>query len=72
MIKISIEELTERQKYQLWRKINKIKLVTVSEAIGMSVSSLSRWENGLRDLDDSIIKKYDFFISAFEQKKKGD
>jgi len=69
-VEISIEELTERQKYQLWRKVNNVLLKDISDYTGISHSSISRWENGKRDLPDWFQKKYDEFIREFERNRK--
>jgi len=59
----------KRQDYKIWRKKHNIRLWDVSKYINLSESSISRWENNMRDLPDWKIELYDKFIKEYEMRK---
>lgn len=61
-----IQNLKEREHYQIWRKRNRVRLIDVSIYCECSESLISRWENGKVNIDDSVLKKYNDFITHFE------
>lgn len=61
-------ELTEQEKFSLWRKRNKIPLKTLAEYIGCSQSLISRWECGLLNMADEKVGLYRKFIKEYENK----
>lgn len=67
---VDIRKINERQKYQIWRKINKVTLMQIAQAINIHYSNVSRWENGKIDLPKCVIEKYNNFIKEFEERKK--
>ncbi|HHV64473.1 MAG TPA: helix-turn-helix transcriptional regulator [Peptococcaceae bacterium] len=55
--------------YTFWRKKREIKLKEVSQAIGVAISSISRFERKKQINKDAyafIKKKYDEFIKQYE------
>ncbi|SHK41924.1 Helix-turn-helix [Desulforamulus aeronauticus DSM 10349] len=59
-----------RERYIIFRKRNRIRLIDVSRYCGCSASAISQWENNLINLSDELIAKYNEFIEEFEKKHK--
>lgn len=59
----------KREDYKIWRKKHNIRLWDVAKYINLSESSISRWENNMRDIPDWKIELYDKFIREYEMKK---
>lgn len=64
-----IQSLKERERYQIWRKRNRVRLVDVSKYCGCGVSTISQWENGQLKISDELLGYYDEFIENFEKEK---
>lgn len=62
-----MNELEEREQFVVWRKRNKITLEKVSEYIGCSISTLSRYETGKRQLCENLLQRYRQFKNNFER-----
>ncbi|MFL0248378.1 helix-turn-helix domain-containing protein [Candidatus Clostridium stratigraminis] len=54
--------LNDKDYCTLMRRKYNIKLKTIADYIGCSISTLSRWERGLIETSDFIIKRYLQFI----------
>lgn len=61
-----MNELEEREQFVVWRKRNKITLKKVSQYIGCSISTLSRYETGKKSLYDDLLEKYREFKNKYE------
>lgn len=61
-----VNELEEREQFVVWRKRNKITLEKVSQYIGCSISTLSRYETGKKKLYDDLLEKYREFKNKYE------
>jgi|BioPla2DNA2_1021312.scaffolds.fasta_scaffold00610_19 transcriptional regulator with XRE-family HTH domain len=61
-----MNELEEREQFVVWRKRNKITLEKVSQYIGCSISTLSRYETGKKKLYDDLLEKYREFKNKYE------
>jgi predicted transcriptional regulator len=59
----------KRQDYKVWRKKHNIRLWDVAKYINLSESSISRWENNMRDIPIWKIELYDRFIQEYEMGK---
>jgi len=59
----------KREDYKIWRKRNNVRLWDVSKYINLSESSISRWENNMRDIPEWKIELYDKFIKEYEMRK---
>ena len=59
----------KREDYKIWRKKHNIRLWDVAQYINLSESSISRWENNMRDLPDCKVELYDIFIQEHEKGK---
>ena len=68
-VDISDFEDSDNKQYAIWRKLHKIKLKDISNYAGVSVSTLSRFENNLKSMPDVYVKKYDEFIRNFELRR---
>lgn len=66
MEEIKMNELEEREQFVVWRKRNKITLEKVSQYIGCSISTLSRYETGKKKLYDDLLEKYREFKNKYE------
>lgn len=66
---IDISDVSARQKYAIWRKLHNISLEKVSQAIGVSISTISRWENGKREFPEHILVKYNEYIDSIEKRQ---
>jgi len=64
-----INNLKEREQFQVWRKRHRIRLIDVSEYCGCCVSTLSQFENSQTNLSDKLLAKYIEFINQFEKGK---
>lgn len=62
-----MNELEEREQFVVWRKRNKITLEKVSEYIGCSISTLSRYETGKRQLYENLLQRYRQFKNNYER-----
>ncbi|GLC32179.1 helix-turn-helix domain-containing protein [Clostridium omnivorum] len=60
-----ILNLTDREYYRLMRKRYNIKLKAISDYIGCSLSLLSKYEKGQRELSKDKLKLYIKFINDF-------
>ena len=61
-----MNELEEREQFVVWRKRNKITLEKVSQYIGCSISTLSRYETGKKKLYEDLLEKYREFKNKYE------
>ena len=59
----------KREDYKIWRKKHNIRLWDVAQYINLSESSISRWENNMRDIPDWKVELYDKFIQEHEKGK---
>ena len=59
----------KRQDYKNWRKRNNVRLWDVAKYINLSESTISRWENDMRDIPDWKVELYDRFIKEYETGK---
>ena len=66
MEEIKMNELEEREQFVVWRKRNKITLEKVSQYIGCSISTLSRYETGKKKLYEDLLEKYREFKNKYE------
>lgn len=66
MEEMKMNELEEREQFVVWRKRNKITLEKVSQYIGCSISTLSRYETGKKKLYDDLLEKYREFKNKYE------
>ena len=53
--------------FKLWRISHGVRLVQVAEYCKTTPASISRWENGKMNLNESYIKSYQRFIEDFEK-----
>ena len=58
--------MLEREEYMLLRKRKKIKLKQISEALNVSVSMLSAYERGAKNLSSHLLAKYKFYINSYK------
>lgn len=61
--------LKEREKYIIWRKRHRVRLIDIARYCGCSIASISRWENGLVIMSDEIVSKYNDYINKYEEGK---
>lgn len=64
---INLINLKEREKYIIWRKRHRVRLIDIARYCGCSIASISRWENGLVIMSDEIVSKYNDYIRKFEE-----
>lgn len=62
-------DIKEREKYTLWRRRNRVRLIDVAHYCGVSVPLLSMWENGKENISPKTLEKYNEFIKEFEEGK---
>lgn len=62
-----MNELEEREQFVVWRKRNKITLENVANYLGCSISTLSRYETGKRQLCENLLLRYKQFKNNFER-----
>lgn len=62
-----IQNLREHEKYQIWRKRNKLRLKDVANYCSCSVAALSLFENGELNLSDELLEYYDEFIEGVQK-----
>jgi len=60
----------KRQDYKEWRKENKVRLWDVAQYINLSESTISRWENDMREIQDWQIDLYDEFIKNYKKQEE--
>ncbi len=63
-----INNLTEREQYQIWRKRNRIRLVDIAKYCGCCVSTISQWENGQINISIELLAGYNKFIEQFPER----
>lgn len=61
-------EVEEKEFYRVWRKRNKVTLKKISEYVGLSISTISRWENDKREITSEQVAKYNYFIKTYKNK----
>ena len=59
-----------RQDYKIWRKENKVRLWDVAQYINLSESTISRWENDMREIQDWQVELYDEFIKNYKKQEE--
>ena len=64
-----ITDLNEREKYSVWRKRNRVRLLDIAEYCGCSIPLISMWENGKQNIANKILLKYDEYITLFNERK---
>ena len=62
-----IQNLREHEKYQVWRKRHRIRLLDVANYCGCSVAALSLFENGELRVSDELLAYYDEFVEKFQK-----
>lgn len=65
---IYMQDIKELEKYTLWRKRNKVTLSKVAHYCGCSISLLSLWERGQKNISESILCLYNEYIRNIERK----
>lgn len=63
------QEIKEREKYTIWRRRNRVRIVDIAQYCDVSSSYISMWENGKRPITPETLAKYDEYISNFEKGK---
>lgn len=66
---MKIIDVKEREKYTLWRRRNRVRLVDIAQYCGVSIPLISMWENGKQNISADILAKYDEYIRKFEEGK---
>lgn len=64
-----IQNLKDREQYQIWRKRHRVRLIDVAKYCGCCASTISQWENNQTNMSDELIDYYDEFIEKFEKGK---
>lgn len=66
---MQINNIKEREQYTIWRRRNRIRLSDVANYCQCSISYISMWENGIININDEILTKYNHFINNYESRK---
>ena len=67
---IDIFDLYRGEKYQIWRKRNRIRLTDIAKYCKCTASAISQYENNIIDLSPEKEEKYNEFINLYELKRK--
>ena len=59
-------QFNTRDRYMLLRKKKKIKLKTIADHIGCSISLLSKYEKGTADMANEKVRRYRAFIDSYQ------
>ncbi len=62
---MKIDFIKEREEYTLWRKRNRVRLSDVAKYSNCSISTISRWENGIINISNELLEKYNEYIEKF-------
>lgn len=60
-------EVEEKEFYKIWRKRNRVTLKQIAKFIGLSDSTICRWENNQREITDEQVAKYNYFIKTYRK-----
>lgn len=66
---MQIENIKEYEQFMLWRKRKRIRLEDIATYCNCSISTISRWENGIKALPNVILAKYKEYINKFDEVK---
>jgi transcriptional regulator with XRE-family HTH domain len=66
---MELNEITKKQIYLLKRKKKKITAKQISQALGISQSLISMYENDVANMSREKIAAYERFIDAYEPEK---
>lgn len=64
-----VSSLEGRERYMVWRKRHRVRLVDIAKYCGCFISAISQWENNQINLSDQLLAKYNEFIREFEKIK---
>lgn len=62
-----IKDITDKEGYKILRKRKKITLKQIAEFIGLSDSTICRWENNLREMTKEQVASYNYFIENYSK-----
>lgn len=66
---MQIHNIKEREQYTIWRRRNRVRICDVAKYCQCSISYISMWENGIININDEILSKYNHFIISHEERK---
>lgn len=61
-----IKDITDKEGYKILRKRKKITLKQIADYVGLSDSTICRWENNLREMTEKQVASYNYFIESYK------